>query len=225
MRTKALLCAAGILAAGAATSMAQNVYSLNVVGYVTKTVPQAGKYVLLANPLTTANNTIGGLIDTNPATGLKWNGTSFNSYKRVAFSPGWTPSTAPTVSLNPGEGFFIQSPPASTTDITNVFIGEALQSFSANSAGSMSNYLAAGYNLLGSQVAVSNNIAALGLVIPFSSSPQNQVLKWSVAGQTYNPFKRLSFGWTPAEPGVDVGEGFFAQVAAPQSWVQNFTVQ
>src|SRR5438876_5727643 len=109
MRTKALLCAAGILAAGAATSMAQNVYSLNVVGYVTKTVPQAGKYVLLANPLTTANNTIGGLIDTNPATGLgpngqvlKWNGTSFNSYKRVAFSPGWTPSTAPTVSLNPG---------------------------------------------------------------------------------------------------------------------------
>src|SRR5437667_4436469 len=34
MRTKALLCAAGLLAAGVATSMAQsNVYSLNIVGY------------------------------------------------------------------------------------------------------------------------------------------------------------------------------------------------
>src|SRR6059036_1804778 len=34
MRTKTLICAATLLAAGAATSMAQNVYSLNVVGYV-----------------------------------------------------------------------------------------------------------------------------------------------------------------------------------------------
>jgi len=208
--------------------MAQ-VNSLNVVGYVTKSVPAGGKYAMFANPLTTTNDTIGGLIDT-VALGvngqvLKWNGTSFNPYKRVSFGNGWTPSTAPTVSLKPGEGFFVQSPPASVNAVSNIYVGNVLQSFTVTSSGSMSNYLVAGYNMVGSQVPLSNNIAALGLVIPFSSSPQNQVLKWNVGTQGYNPFKRLSFGWTPAEPGVDVGEGFFAQVAAAQSWVQNFTVQ
>jgi hypothetical protein len=38
MRTKTLLVAA-VLAAGLATSMAQNVYSLNVVGYYNVTIP------------------------------------------------------------------------------------------------------------------------------------------------------------------------------------------
>ena len=50
MRTKVLLCAAA-LAASLATSMADtNVYSINVVGYVNKTV-KANIWYLWGNPL------------------------------------------------------------------------------------------------------------------------------------------------------------------------------
>src|SRR4051812_11081510 len=68
MRTKALLCAAGILAAGAATSMAQsNVYSLNVVGYVN--VSLTNGFNMVANQLdldgTGINNTVTNVVGTN----------------------------------------------------------------------------------------------------------------------------------------------------------------
>src|SRR5436309_353228 len=54
MRTKVLLGLA-VLAAGAATSMAQsNVYSLNIVGYCN--VPVKGGYSFLSNPLDNGNN-------------------------------------------------------------------------------------------------------------------------------------------------------------------------
>ena len=56
MRTKVLLCAAA-LAASLASSMAQNVYSLNVVGYYNVTIPQNGLY-MIANQLNTTNNTL-----------------------------------------------------------------------------------------------------------------------------------------------------------------------
>src|ERR1035437_742604 len=49
MRTKVLLCAAA-MAASLASSMAQNVYSLNVVGYVNVTLP-AQQFYAVANPL------------------------------------------------------------------------------------------------------------------------------------------------------------------------------
>jgi hypothetical protein len=237
MRTKALICAATFIAAGGVTSMAQNVYSLNVVGYVQKVVPHAGKFALIANPLNTTNNTIGGVIDTT-ATGLqsggqilKWGGSSFNAFKRVSTlvsANGWSPSTSPTVSLNPGEGFFVQSPGASTLDITNTFVGEVLQSYSANTPASISNYLATGFTLAGSKIPVSNTVSALSLTIPNVTG--NQVLKWNVGGQTYNTFKRVSTlvsssGWSPNEPGVDVAEGFFTQLTAPITWLINFTVQ
>ena len=65
MRTKALLCAAAIVAAGAATSMAA-VNSLNTVGYVTA-VPGSGNYIAICNPVTNTSmaNTLGNLIQSN----------------------------------------------------------------------------------------------------------------------------------------------------------------
>src|SRR6266446_1325324 len=63
MRTKTLLAAAAMLAAGLASSMAQsNVYSLNVVGYVNKVMPSGGKYIMISNPLNTTSNTINSLL-------------------------------------------------------------------------------------------------------------------------------------------------------------------
>src|ERR1700674_3452751 len=65
MRTKTLICAAALLAAGVATSMAQsNVYSLNVVGYVNVPTTGGGFFNMIANPLNNANNSITNLFST-----------------------------------------------------------------------------------------------------------------------------------------------------------------
>src|SRR5690349_19778228 len=91
MRITALLSAAGILAAGTATSIAQTVYSVNTVGVVS-TIPSNGNYVCICNPLTNTSvaNTLGNLIGTNLPVGgkvLKWNyaAVHFDIYTRVSF--------------------------------------------------------------------------------------------------------------------------------------------
>jgi len=221
MRTKALICAA-TLAAGALTSMAQsNVYSLNVVGYV-NAAAAANQYVAIANPLTNtavANN-LGNLIGTNlPVNGkvLKWNyaAVHFDIFTRVSFGNGWSPSGGSTVSLNPGEGIFLQSPSA----ITNTFVGDVLQ-------GNLTNHLRSGFELTANLVPDSGTVTALGLLIPFNASPVNTILKWNTAGQHYDIFTRVSFGsgWSPSVPVINVGEGFFTSLTAPYDWIRNYTV-
>ena len=113
MRTKALLSVAAI-AASAITAMAQSsVYSLNIVGYATVTVP-AG-YSLLANPLsagvTNGANEIMAPIDSEQI--LTWNGTGFNYVSYDSGFGGWidanfTAKAAPSYSI--GQGFFFYNP-------------------------------------------------------------------------------------------------------------------
>ena len=67
MRTKTLLLAAALTAAGIASIQAQsNVYSVNVVGYVNVVAP-VGQFKMIANPLNATNNTIGGIGPVLPA--------------------------------------------------------------------------------------------------------------------------------------------------------------
>src|SRR6266498_284074 len=60
MRTKTLLLMAALTIAGVASSFAQ-VYSQNIVGYVTTPVTKS-VYKMIANPLNTTNNTIAGVL-------------------------------------------------------------------------------------------------------------------------------------------------------------------
>ena len=226
MRTKALLCAAATLAVCAATSMAQNVYSLNTVGYVTA-LPGNNNFIAICNPVTNTSlaNTLGNLVQSNLAVNakvLKWNYglVKFDIYTRVAFGNGWSPTTGAAASLNPGEGVFIQNPTA--TNIT--FVGDVLD---AKYYGIQTNSLRSGFELTASKQPLTDSITNLGLNIPLSASPQNKILKWNVGLQKYDIFTRVGFGsgWSPSVPTNNVGEGFFTQLAAPYSWVQNFTVQ
>src|SRR6266404_4906595 len=133
MRTKALLCAAAIIAAGAATSMAQ-VNSLNVVGYQT-VVPTANQFILIENPVTNTSvaNTLLNLIGTNAPSAsqvYKWNyaASKFDIFTRTPFAPFWSAPSGSginitNVTLNVGEGFFIKSP----SQWTNIWVGEVLQ--------------------------------------------------------------------------------------------------
>src|SRR5260370_14106579 len=124
MRTKALLSVAAI-AASAISAMAQgNVYSLNIVGYATVTIPTG--YSILSNPLSTGTNganEIMPIIDSELI--LTWD----NAHKKFIQTGydsgfgGWvqadgtTPSVPP--SLPPGTGFFFNNP-APPTNFTFV---------------------------------------------------------------------------------------------------------
>jgi len=147
MRTKSLLAAAAIVAAGALSSVAQsNVYSLNIVGYVNVGVTN-GQLALLANPLKPSNgdynvtNTIK-LQDpgSDGTTLFQWNqGTA--SWDSTAWIDGY--GWFPDVVQNLGEGFFLQ--PAATQTIT--FIGEV-------QTGSSTNVISGALALKGSKVPV-----------------------------------------------------------------------
>jgi hypothetical protein len=225
MRTKTLLAAAAMLAAGFASSMAQsNVYSLNVVGYVNKVLEGAGNFSVIHNPLNSSSNTVSGLLTTLP-TGYqvqKWNNTTadFDSYTRVPFPPGWSPGTATTTTLNPGEGFLVLSP-GGAGNVTNTFVGEVLQ-------GSLTNSFVAGYKLTGNLVPDSGPVDTLGLS---SANVPNttQLQQWNAAIHDYNSFTRVPFPpfWSPSVPSIVPGEAFFIVVGGggPFNWVRNFTVQ
>jgi hypothetical protein len=223
MRTK-LLVAAAITAAGLATSMAQsNVYSLNVVGYVNKVFLGTGQYSMIANPLNSTNNTIGGVLAVPTGTQvLKFdpNLGDYVTYTKVVFGNGWSPPAGATVSLAPGEGVLVKSPGASG-DITNTFVGEVLQ-------GSLTNTYAVGYNLSGNKVPDSGLVTTLGLTSPAVPNG-TQLLKFDPNIQDYATFTKVIFGagWSPSVPSLDVGEGFFIKNngGSPFDWVRNFTVQ
>src|SRR6185436_13050307 len=114
----------------------------NVFGYVNRAIPGGGKYSMLANPLNTTSNTLGGLLTGSLTYGSKvlvFNPTfvDYDTYTRVAFGNGWSPAAGATVDLSPGKGVLIHAA-AAAGDVTNTFVGEVMQ-------GSLSHPIAAGY--------------------------------------------------------------------------------
>ncbi len=210
MRIKTLLAVAALTAAGLATSMAQNVYSLNVVGYYNVTVP-AGKYALIANQLVQTNSTVANVLASVPAgtTVLKWTGTGFapNTYNGPDI--GWDD---PTMTVQPGEGFFIQN--TTTSDFTVTFVGEVDQN-------SETIQLTAGkYSLVSLFTPQQGDIQA-----DFGYTPNDgdTILPWS--GSSYSPDSYAAgIGWD-YPPVVHVGDGFFIKPAKDNTWTRQFTVQ
>ena len=211
MRTKTLVLTAVVGAIGIASAAAQTVYSVNAVGYVNKTVP-AGKFALLANPLNLATNTLATVLPDVPNNTVVWkyNGTTFTqSTKRAS---GWTPDA--TVTLNPGEGFFVQN--KGTADFTITFVGEVLTGTQAVSYG-------AGYTLLGSMIPQSGKVQTdLGL-----PAKQNDVIYTLLANGQYSSATRRADTnpWPSGEPALTVGDGFFYfNKGTAGSWSRTFTI-
>jgi len=213
MRTKALLGAA-ILAAGLATSMAQNVYSLNVVGYYNVTVPAGGGLKMVVNQLDTTNNTLAALIKNVPdgTQFFKWTGSTYDG--ALYEDPGTGGEWSKSFDLPPGDGGFLKN--NSGTALTITFVGEVKQ-------GNLTNAVPAGYNIEGSIVPQAGKLST-DLKLPAADG--DQVFKWT--GGTYAGYLYEDPGtggeWSPSEPTADVGEGFFSRKNAAINWVRNFTV-
>jgi hypothetical protein len=240
MRTKTMLLSALIGSIGAVSAMAQtNVYSLNAVGYVNVTI--APGFNIISCPLiATPDNTVGTVLNNasgaltgsavyfwNPATGYsediaKTVGTARGD---TTNADGW--SFAGTNVLSPGVGAWFQS--IYSTNITVTFVGQV-------PTGSITNTLVPGFNLVGSAVPMSGDLASNTLstltnynigdtvyvYTPGSGYVEYSTASGRPAGHGYNG------NWTSAGDPIipNVGEGFwyFGGTSATVKWVENYSV-
>jgi hypothetical protein len=207
MRTKTLLLTAALSAVGLTSSVAQQVFSVNAVGFVNVAVPPG--FSMIANPLNAPTNTVPVLFAGVPdgTTIYKFDGTSYSVNSLDLGEWG-----NPAQTLVPGEGAFIRNP--GTTPFTVTFVGEVMQ-------GSLSNPIPAGFSIKSSQVPQS---AALDTVLGFPAADGDIVYQFSNAQNTY-VIHALDLGeWSGGVPLPAVGESFFVKKVAAGNWTRTFSV-
>ncbi len=218
MRTKALLMAAAALAVGITTSNAQ-VYSQNVVGYVTVTVTNGEN--LIANPMdfdgTGTNNTLLTAIGTNFPSATKayvfsgggWQTASFNGTK-------WLGQTAlANAALNPGYGLFLDIPGSTPTNIAITLVGSVL-------SGPFTNNVSAGVTVLSGIIPTSGTIDTNEGYVP---SKGDKVYTWNPAAQNYGStvYSYNGTKFLPSDPQLTPGTAVFVSAASNTVWGVNFT--
>jgi len=223
MRTKTLLLTAALAAAGAATSMAQSIYSVNAVGYVNKPVYHG--FSIIANPFTNvADDTLDTLIGTPPAgqdlitfTENAGGGIDIaNFFQADGF---WDDFGAVRMKL--GAGTVVNNLGA-TFNVT--FVGEVKQSVGG---APIQNSITPGQHLRSSMVPQAGKLDVLGFGAPtipvtiYQFAPDGvavNITSWSPADGIWD-----SVDTTP--PDVAIAEGFFVDAFGNStSWDRVFTV-
>jgi len=226
MKTKTILLAGLIGAASALSSMAQ-VYSVNVVGFVNLTIPPG--FSMISNPLNGTANTIGALLTGSGATVpsgthvFKFDpNTSTFENNRFLSSSGWAD---PNMTMNPGEGVFIQNNSGASFTIT--FVGTV-------QTGALSLSMSAGYNIVSIQTPTGgllDDTTANGLNFPLANG--DHFFFYNNANTSYDTYRFLGSTWqgpngsggigSSAAPQVAVGQAFWVQKAVLTSWNRTFT--
>jgi hypothetical protein len=213
MRTKTLLLSAVAVAAGILSSQAQsNVFSANVVGYVSVT-NGAGQFALLSNPLDSGSNTVASLFPSVPNGTLVevWTGSSFQTSTK-GFGGVWTTN----LTLSPGQGFFIKS----STAGTNTFVGSIV----TPNNGSVTNSLAGGlFSLVGSPIPYSDNLTGTNLNLNAAVGNGTLVEVWN--GNSFQTSTKGFGGVWTTNLVIQPGQGFFVKPNAAASWVQTLNLQ
>jgi hypothetical protein len=217
MRTKTLLLTAALTVAAAATSMAQAVYSVNIVGYVNKVINPG--YTLIAQPFkdgagidTTVNTVLASVPD--GTTIYTFAGGGFSSNVKDEFGGGWG---NPNQTLDLGSGFFINN--VSGAPFTVTFVGEV-------ATGTLNNPLPAGYSLRSSKVPQGGTVAALGVVAGLGDS----IYRFANGGFVSYVNDEFGGGWGSSQPvdpvngpTIDVAEAFFYNnVAGTATFTRTF---
>lgn len=207
--------------------MAQNVYSLNVVGYINLSFTNG--YNLIANQLdvdgTLTNNTLSTVFPTNlpnltkvsvfnPATA------SFNSSTWSASGLKWSGTAAAQALVNaglaPGAGAFVFIPAAATLPQGITLVGNVVQ----------------GTHVLPIQLGLQNVSfvapisGGIQTVLGYSPTKLDKVQQFSPASQSYVSRTWSGTAWSGGvEPTLAVGESVFINSKAATNWSQTFTVQ
>ncbi len=206
MRTKALLLTAALGLAGAATSMAQAVYSVNVVGYINLTMKPG--FNLVANQLKASpNNKLDTVL---PAAAIESQVLKFanNNYSSdISDGANWLDAASGNPSattVSPGEGFFFFNPGAS--DVTATLVGEV------TTGNNLTVALPAGFSLVSSIVPQEISLSAAN---GFPQVLEAQYLTFNAVTQSYSGLINDGAGWLdantgdPADAKPAVGQGFF----------------
>ncbi len=193
------------MAAGLGASFGQ-VYSVNAVGYVNLNIGTG--FTMIANPLIATNNTIGSLMPSIPdfSNLYKWNESTHGFDVATYFFGSWD---LPNVTLNPGEGAFLNT----STAFTLTFVGDVSQ-------GNLTNNVPALFSIRGSQVPQTGLVSALGLTV----GDFDNLYKWNTVSQGFDVYTYFFGSWTPSEPSIAVGESFFLNSGAPYQWTRTFSV-
>jgi hypothetical protein len=229
MRTKTTLAAAAILAAGLASSLAQNVYSLNVVGYYTKDL--TGALTPMCNSLRAAAGTpeqdrLDKVIPYADGDNVQvWTGTSWATWTMDSLSStGWYNPAAGEAPLNtlpvigPGVAFFYGAN-IGTTSVT--FVGEVR-------GGTTTVPITAALTPVGSPLPLAGLVTASPVSCPVQDGDNIQL--WTgTSWATYTHDSLSSTGWygptaaEVSEPSLTVGQGFFyGNNVGPVNWVQTY---
>jgi hypothetical protein len=207
MRTKTLLLSAAVGAAGLLAADAQ-VYSVNSVGYVNKTLANAG-FHMISNPLRAADNNLNTVIPNAPEGSVLYlfrNG-AYSDTAEYFEGVGWFPDD---LTIGDGEGAFIRVPEPTTL----TFVGEVRQ-------GNLSTQIPQGFSIRASQVPQEAALSVLGLpggdgdvVYTFDSVAQQY-------GESAEYFEGV--GWFP-DLTIGVAESVFVRAEANRTWSRTFSV-
>jgi hypothetical protein len=230
MRTKSLVLAAVLSAAGVASSLAQ-VYSVNVVGYIN--LPLSPGLNLITAQLKGTNQNVNTLLGsatpTMPDNSLlfTWNPTA-QRYDNALIGGGgvWYDGAGnpSTTTLSPGQAFFIQV--AGTVNVSLTLVGEVPTGPNAVS-------VVNGLGFYGDPAPVSQNIATNG----FPVADNDSLYTWNTAGQRWNNAligvgpgsggpAWFDGGGNPVVFAPAVGQGFAVlHSGGAATWNRNFTVQ
>jgi hypothetical protein len=196
--------------------MAQ-VFSVNAVGYVNKTIPKGNKLALISNPLDAGagNNTIANLFKGVPdGTQIyKYTGTTFVTATFDGLENAFLPPEAAATTVGPGEGVFVRN--TSANDLVVTVVGEFKQ-------GTLSNPYPKGLSIRSSMVPQEDTAAALGFV----GVDGDQINQFQPDTQSYyvSTFDGLENAWLPALKKLAVGEAFFLLANTGGTWTRTFSV-
>jgi hypothetical protein len=190
--------------------MAQSVFSVNAVGFVTVDVPKG--LSMIANPLVAPTNTISVLFASaaDGTTIYKYNGTAFtiNTFDLGEWG-------LPNDTLVPGEGAFIRNSSAALFQIT--FVGEVKQ----GTAPPLSHSVPTGLSIQSSEVPQSGKVVA---DLQFPATDGDTIYIYDNASAAY-VIHTLDLGeWSSGEPVPKVGEAFFVKKVDTKAWTRSFTV-
>jgi len=242
MRTKTMLLTAAMVAAGALSSVAQNVYSVNVVGYINLTLTNG--FNLISVPLSASSTDINTVL-TNQTPPIPGDGASFlytwnagaQTFASAAYADGaglwWNDSSydaLDTRQILPGQGVFIKV--ANGPSVTLTLVGTVPQ-------GTNSITETKGYSFIGDPAPVSQDPASNGLSVATSDF----IYTWNPQTKGYNP---AIYGLSAADGATTyptwwndssfdiqvqfvptVGQGWVYHNGTPanETWTRVFTVQ
>jgi len=222
MKAKTLLLA--VAAVAAAVSTQAQVYSVNAVGYVNRTLVPG--YNMVSNPLNAADNTVGALFmnfQGGPVQGTtvyKLVGSGFQT-SRYDDLDGFYSGQATTQTVLPGEGVFVLLPGSASKTLT--FVGEVVQ-------GPTTTPLPRGFSIKASVVPQAVKPDALGA----GSIPAAQgdvIYRYNTTTKGFDSYRYddLDAAWSrngvQGLPAFDVGEAFYyLRVGAATNWTRTFSV-